>query len=210
MIGVAADWPQVLSAVHGIVVNGEERITTHELLTEHLGVAVTDEAARRLRRVMRRLGWRPRKLRFGDKTRNGYWRKPGIPPVSLGSVLQIHERAAVEPQLPDNMADELALVARLGLRNLREILLAPAEYDDGPLLRAKNTAAQTALNAQLRADENRLQQPSNDDVLARVIKLIAEEDDPDVAQRLMSCRQGVPSPEDSHCGAIDSLFPHAP
>jgi hypothetical protein len=74
------------------------------------------------------------------------------------------------------MADELAFVAQLGLKNLRDILSAPAEYDDGPLLRAKNVAAQTALNAQLRADENRLQQRSDEDTLARVIKLIAEEE----------------------------------
>jgi hypothetical protein len=88
----------------------------------------------------------------------------------------------VEQPATANMADELALVAQLGLKNLRDILSAPAAYDDGPLLRAKNTAAQTALNLQLRADENRLQQPSNDDVLARVIKLIAEEALAGVAQ----------------------------
>src|SRR5262249_50442675 len=156
-----ADWQQALSAVHGIIIHGEERITTHELLTKHLGVPVTDRGVRRLRRVMRRLGWRPRKLRFGSVTRNGYWRKPGMPPMigqPLGPGLAIHERAAVEQPPRDNMAAELALVAQLGLKNLRDILLAPAEYDDGPLLRAKNAAAQTALNAQLRADENRLQQ----------------------------------------------------
>ena len=73
------------------------------------------------------------------------------------------------------MAEELALVAQLGLKNLRDILSAPAEYEDGSLLRAKNAAAQTALNAQLRADENRLQQ-RQDDGLARVLKLIAEEE----------------------------------
>ena len=67
-------------------------------------------------------------------------------------------QTAVEQLATDNMADELALVAQLRLKNLREILSAPAEYADGPLLRAKNAAAQTALNAQLRADENRLQQ----------------------------------------------------
>jgi hypothetical protein len=74
------------------------------------------------------------------------------------------------------MAEELAFVAQLGLKNLRDILSAPAEYDDGPLPRAKNAAAQTALNAQLRADENRLQQRSDEDTLARVLKLIAEEE----------------------------------
>jgi hypothetical protein len=94
----------------------------------------------------------------------------------LGSAPAIRQEAIIERPATDNMADELALVAQLGLKNLRDILSAPAEYDDGPLLRAKNAAAQTVLNAQLRADENRLQQRSDEDMLARVIKLIAEED----------------------------------
>ena len=94
----------------------------------------------------------------------------------LGSAPPIQKKGAVERPQQANMADELAFVAQLGLKNLRDILSAPAEYDDGPLLGAKNPAAQTALNAQLRADENRLQQRSDDDALARVIKLIAEED----------------------------------
>ena len=179
MRGAPTDWQQVLSPVRGVIVHGEERITTHELLTKHLGVPVTDRAARRLRRVMRRLGWRPRKLRFGRVTRNGYWRKPGMLPMisqPLGSSAPIHERAVVEQPPTDNMADELVLVAQLGLKNLRDILSAPAEYDDGPLLRAKNAAAQTALSALLRADENRLQRRSNDDTLARLLKIIAEEE----------------------------------
>ena len=112
-------------------------------------------------------------------TRNGHCRKPGMPPMigqPLGSVPTIRQGAVVEQRPTENMADELALVAQLGLKNLRDILSAPAEYDDGPLLRAKNAAAQTALNAQLRADENRLQQRSDEDTLARVLKLIAEEE----------------------------------
>src|SRR6516162_6927492 len=129
MKDIPADWQQALSAVHGIVIHCEERITTHELLTKHLGVPVTDRAARRLRLVMRRLGWRPRKLRFGSVTRNGYWRKPGMPPMigrPLGSVPAIHTSAVVEQRPTDNMADELAFVAQLGLKNLRDILSAPA------------------------------------------------------------------------------------
>ena len=55
----------------------------------------------------------------------------------LGFAPPIHSRAVVEQPPSDNMADELALVPQLGLKNLRDILLAPAEYDDGPLLRAK-------------------------------------------------------------------------
>src|SRR5262249_62355345 len=94
----------------------------------------------------------------------------------LGSAPLVHKNAAVEQLATDNMAGELALVAQLGLKNLRDILSAPAEYDDGPRLRAKNAAAQTALNAQLRADENRLQQRSGEDTLARVLKFIAEEE----------------------------------
>jgi hypothetical protein len=94
----------------------------------------------------------------------------------LGSAPPIHKKALVDQPATDNLADELALVAQLGLKNLRDILSAPAEYDDGALLRAKNAAAQTALNAQLRADENRLKQRSDEDTLARVLKLIAEEE----------------------------------
>ena len=101
---------------------------------------------------------------------------PTMSGQSLGSVPAVRQGGVVEQPPTDNMADELAFVAQLGLKNLRDMLSAPAEYDDGPLLRAKNAAAQTALNAQLRADENRLQQRSDDDTLARALKLIAEEE----------------------------------
>src|SRR6516162_6928429 len=102
MKGNPADWQQALSAVHGIIIRGEEGITTQELPAENLGVPATDRAARRLRRVMRRLGWRPRKLRLGSVIRNGYWRKPGMLPMigqPLGSVPAIRQGAVVE-QLP--------------------------------------------------------------------------------------------------------------
>src|SRR5262249_51766915 len=36
------DWHQVLARVSGQLVRGEQRVTTHELLTVHLGVPVTD------------------------------------------------------------------------------------------------------------------------------------------------------------------------
>ena len=51
------DWHQALAGVSGRLVRGEERVTSHELLAVHLGVPVTDRACRRLRRVMRDLGW---------------------------------------------------------------------------------------------------------------------------------------------------------
>ena len=46
------DWHQALARVNGQLVRGEERVTSHELLTVHLGVPVTDQACRRLRRVI--------------------------------------------------------------------------------------------------------------------------------------------------------------
>ena len=69
------DWHQALGRVSGRLVRGEQRVSTRELLTVHLGVPVTDRACRRLRRVMRELGWRgPRLMRFGGRTLKGYWR----------------------------------------------------------------------------------------------------------------------------------------
>ena len=38
MTGDRTDWHQVLAPVAGTIVHGEERITTRELLTKHLGV----------------------------------------------------------------------------------------------------------------------------------------------------------------------------
>ena len=60
MVDSSTDWHQVLARVNGQLVRGKQRVTTHELLTVHLGVPVTDHACRRLRRVMRELGWRGR------------------------------------------------------------------------------------------------------------------------------------------------------
>ena len=39
------DWHQVLARVSGQLVRGEQRVTTHELFTVHLGVPVTDVSA---------------------------------------------------------------------------------------------------------------------------------------------------------------------
>ena len=51
------DWHQALARVSGQLVRGQQRVATHELLTVHLGVPVTVPTCRRLRRVMRELGW---------------------------------------------------------------------------------------------------------------------------------------------------------
>jgi hypothetical protein len=163
------DWHQTLSRVTGAVINGEERITTHELLT-HLGVPYSDRAARKLKRIMRRFGWRARKIRLGRETRNGYCRKvgagiisqsPGVPPEPAGH--------------PGDMAAELEAVAHLGLRNLRDILTLPLNVEDGPLLRAKNAAANTVLGTQVKVDENRLRAGAVDK-LPELLEILREEE----------------------------------
>ena len=99
--------------------------------------------------------------------------------ISTRPKLPISDRdrwtSTIEPP-PDKMAAGLALVAQLGIKNLWDILSAPNDYDDGPLLRAKNAAAQTALNAQLRVDENRLRQQQSEDKFAKLLEIIAEEE----------------------------------
>src|SRR5262249_50920006 len=50
------DWHKALARVSGQLVHGEQRVTTRELLTVHLGVPVTDRACRRPRRVLWAIG----------------------------------------------------------------------------------------------------------------------------------------------------------
>jgi hypothetical protein len=164
------DWHQTLSRVTGPVTNGEERITTHELL-KHLGVPYSDRAARKLKRIMRRFGWRARKIRLGPETRNGYCRKvgaaaPGLPPRADEAPLARH---------PGDMAAELEAVAQLGLKNLRDILTLPLDVEDGPLLRAKNAAANTILSTQTKVDENRLR-AGVVDKLPELLEILREEE----------------------------------
>ena len=68
MTSEPTDWHPVLARVSGQLVRGQQRVTTHELLTVYLGVPVTDQACRRLKRVMRDLGWSgPRLMRWGAR-----------------------------------------------------------------------------------------------------------------------------------------------
>jgi hypothetical protein len=164
---MTTDWHQTLSRVTGALINGEERITTHELLT-HLGVPYSDRAARKLKRIMRRLGWRARKIRLGPETRNGYCRKSGLPPGPRA------DEAPLAGHRGD-MAAELEAVAQLGLKNLRDILTLPLDVEDGPLLRAKNAAANTILSTQTKVDENRLRAGAVDK-LPELLEILREEE----------------------------------
>ena len=167
------DWHQTLARVSGQLVHGEQRVTTRELLTVHLGVPVTDRACRRLRRVMRELGWRgPRLMRWGKKTLKGYWRYP-----TVGLPVIVQEEPVVEVATTDRetLAPDLERVTRLGLQTLEQTLRIPTDRGDGNLLRAQTAAAGLAVNAQLRADETRMKQVGRRDVLERLLAMIAEE-----------------------------------
>jgi hypothetical protein len=128
-------------------------------------------ARRRLRRVMRDLGWRgPRLMRWGRKTLKGYWRHPtvGLPAI-------VREEPVVEAEREDSLAPELERVTRLGLQKLEQILRIPTDRGDGNLLRAQTSAAGLAVNAQLRADEAKLKQVRRGDIMERIRAMLAEE-----------------------------------
>jgi hypothetical protein len=163
------NWHQTLARVTGADVRGEQRITTHELLTVHLGFPVTDQNSRRLRRVMRDLGWRgPRRMRWGKHTTNGYWRHPTAGPPAIVQEEPVKE-ASVEK---GTLAIELEAVTRLGLQKLDHILRLPTDPGNGNILRAQTTAAATAVNAQLRADETKMKQVQKGDILASLLKIM--------------------------------------
>ena len=148
------DWHQALARVSGRLVRGEQRVATHELFTVHLGVPVTDRACRRLRRVMRELGWHgPRGMRWGKQTLKGYWRHPTVGLPAIVPEQPVAEAAMTERE---TLAPELERVTWLGLQKLEQILRLPTDRGDGNLLRAQTAAAGLAVNAQLRADETRI------------------------------------------------------
>jgi hypothetical protein len=187
----ADDWHRILSPVTGELVRGEQRVTTHELLTVHLGVPVSDQACRRLRRVMRELGWKgPRKMRGGQRTTNGYWRHP-----TVGLPANVLEQPAPEVAAvgAGTLPAELERVTRLGLQKLEQILRIPTDRRDGNLLRAQTAAAAAAMNAQLRADETRLreQRSGSSEVLARLLELIRRDQAAQKASIAPSTRMGV-------------------
>ena len=167
------NWHQALACVIGALVGGEQRITTHELLTVHLGVPITDQNGRRLRRVMHDLGWRgPRRMRWGKRTTNGYWRYPSVGPPAI-----IQEESVLDTTAENGaLALELEAVTRLGLQKLDHILRLPTDPSNGNILRAQTAAAATAVNAQLRADETKMKQVQKGDMLAQLIAIMKVEE----------------------------------
>ena len=173
MTSAPTDWHQALARVNGQLVRGEQRVTTRELLTVHLGVPVTDRACRRLKRVMCELGWRgPRLMRWDEKTLKGYWRHPT---VGLPAIVREEPAAEVAMAERETLAPELERVTGLALQKLDQILRIPTDRGDGNILRAQTAAAGIAVNAQLKADETKMKQAQRGDVLDRLLKLIKEE-----------------------------------
>ena len=167
------DWHQALARVSGQLVRGEQRVTTHELFTVHLGVPVTVPACRRLRRVMRELGWRgPRLMRWGKQTLRGFWRHPT---VGLPAIVREEPAAEVATTERETLAPELERVTLLGLQKLEQILRIPTDRGDGNLLRAQTAAAGLAVNVQMRVDEAKMKQVRRTDIMARIIESMKQE-----------------------------------
>jgi hypothetical protein len=74
------------------------------------------------------------------------------------------------------LAIELEAVTRLGLQKLDHILRLPTDPGNGNILRAQTTAAATAVNAQLRADETKMKQAQKGDVIARLLEIMEVEE----------------------------------
>jgi hypothetical protein len=145
---------------------------------QKLGVPVTDAACRRLKRVMHDLGWRgPKLMRWGEETTRGYWRHPtvGLPAIPASARMQKEPVVDIETTGEGSLAAELEEVTRLALQKLDQILRIPTDRGDGNLLRAQTAAAGIAVNAQLRADEQRLRTKQTGDVFARLLKVIERE-----------------------------------
>jgi len=169
-------WEQQLETLQGTVKNGQERVLSAMIL-DMLGVA-TEQGARtsagkRIVSVMRRLGWRgPKTFGYGDvngtrRAMAGYWRLPRGGPTRA-AILEHGGSEIIDGELPD----ALEAVTRQGLRKLMVILRHDVDMGDSARTRNQVTAAGIAVNAQLRADEQRLRAKVTGDVLERLLRVI--------------------------------------
>ena len=158
---------------------GTERISSNalfNLLEVGSDLVLRQRVGKRLRPAMKRLGWvGPRAMRIpADRGHaagsSGYWRPPSRPPQP-----EVHVERDVETGLSDDLPAALEQVTRLGLKKLAKILRTPVDVNDGNLLRSQVTAAGIAINAQLRADEQRLKAKVQGDVLGRLLRAIEAE-----------------------------------
>ena len=75
----------------------------------------------------------------------------------------------------DDFPRKLEEATRLGLKTLARVLRAPLDVTDSNLTRSQVTTAIGAVNALLRADEQRLKAKVQGDVLERLLRVMAEE-----------------------------------
>jgi hypothetical protein len=174
-----ATWPEKLAQVEGQLVGRERRVSTAELVSL-LGAAPAPDVWNELKKLMNALGWQgPKAMRGkGGLLVRGYCR-PVVQEPEPGPEAEIAKLPA-ELTLPDhNMPEELARrlenATALGLQKLEDILKIPTDHLNGNVLRAQTAAAATAIQAQLRADENRLKTKREGDVMERLLKLINNE-----------------------------------
>jgi hypothetical protein len=175
-------WDTVLLRISGTIYRGTERISANALLNllEVEPDPITRQRmGKRLPAVMRRLGWTgPRAMRIPAENghaagSSGYWRLPSRLPQPDVNVEGAVEGAVEGPT--DDLPGALERVTRLGLKKLERVLRAPLDVTDSNLTRSQVTAALGAVNAQLRADEQRLKAKVQGDVLERLLRLMAEE-----------------------------------
>src|SRR5262249_54859238 len=183
----ADQWPHVLANVQGTVVRGTERISSNALfdvLQVDPEPGTRQRVAKRLVSAMRRAGWNgPRAMRIPGENghsagSNGYWRLPSRlrqPNVGVGGEVDGEVGGQVDTGLSDDLPEALEQVTRLGLRKLARVLRMPLDPRDGNLTRSQVTAAGVAINAQLRADEQRLKAKVQGDVLERLLAAIEKE-----------------------------------
>jgi hypothetical protein len=173
-------WEDVLGRIAGTVSRGTERISSNALLNLlEVGPdpVLRQKVSKRIRSYMRRLGWTgPRAMRIpAEKDHaagaSGYWRLPNRLPHPDASV----DGGVDDTGLSDDLPTALEQVTGLGLKKLARVLRVPLDITDGNLVRSQVTAAIGAINAQLRADEQRLKEKAKVDVLERLIKIIEEE-----------------------------------
>jgi hypothetical protein len=110
-------------------------------------------------------------MRWGKRTTNGYWRHPTAAPPAVVQEEPVMEASGEKGTL----AFELEALTRLGLQKLDHILRLPTDPGNGNILRAQTTAAATAVNAQLRADETKMKQVQKGDVIARLLEIMEVE-----------------------------------
>jgi hypothetical protein len=184
-----ADWREQLSRVEGTLIGRERRVSTAELVAlvgaAELKGADRINALNRIKQDMLALGWRgPAVMRVGRALTRGYRKlepkldqpadqQSAVDPVPVE--MEAHPLPVAKISREEELAQQLERVCHLSMDKIEEILRLPTDADNGNILRAQTAVAGHAIQAQLRADETRLQTRKNNDVLDRLLKIIRRE-----------------------------------